>query len=120
MPKTDNAELIIMRDALDLLRNRLAKVIWNLSSFAMEWKGVHSSLSSNMVVNARGGLINRLGDVSARPRFSLLTSQVNRHWRTRISSLHSEYCHPPPLCAPFFLRNISLEHIFWSPFIMLT
>ncbi|KAI1148548.1 L-Aspartase-like protein [Nemania diffusa] len=36
---TDNAELIIMRDALDLLLNRLAKVIRNLSSFAMEWKG---------------------------------------------------------------------------------
>ncbi|KAI0197039.1 L-Aspartase-like protein [Xylaria flabelliformis] len=35
---TDNAELIIMRDALDILLNRLAKVIWNLSSFAMKWK----------------------------------------------------------------------------------
>lgn len=36
---TDNAELIIMRDALDILLNRLAKVIWNLSNFAMKWKG---------------------------------------------------------------------------------
>ncbi|KAI1745877.1 L-Aspartase-like protein [Xylaria scruposa] len=35
---TDNAELIIMRDALDILLNRLAKVIWNLSNFAMRWK----------------------------------------------------------------------------------
>ncbi|KAI0533746.1 L-Aspartase-like protein [Xylaria digitata] len=35
---TDNAELIIMRDALDILLNRLAKVIWNLSNFAMKWK----------------------------------------------------------------------------------
>lgn len=36
---TDNAELIIMRDALDILLNKLAKVIWNLSNFAMKWKG---------------------------------------------------------------------------------
>ncbi|RWA06321.1 hypothetical protein EKO27_g8786 [Xylaria grammica] len=35
---TDNAELVIMRDALDILLNRLAKVIWNLSNFAMQWK----------------------------------------------------------------------------------
>ncbi|KAI0205090.1 L-Aspartase-like protein [Astrocystis sublimbata] len=35
---TDNAELVIMRDALDLTLNRLAKVIWNLSNFAMKWK----------------------------------------------------------------------------------
>ncbi|KAI1166278.1 L-Aspartase-like protein [Nemania serpens] len=35
---TDNAELVIMRDALDLLLNRLAKVIWNLSNFALKWK----------------------------------------------------------------------------------
>ncbi|KAI8952304.1 L-Aspartase-like protein [Xylaria longipes] len=35
---TDNAELVIMRDALDILLNRLAKVIWNLSNFAMKWK----------------------------------------------------------------------------------
>ncbi|KAI1115797.1 L-Aspartase-like protein [Nemania sp. NC0429] len=35
---TDNAELIIMRDALDILLNRLAKVIWNLSNFALKWK----------------------------------------------------------------------------------
>ncbi|KAI0552228.1 L-Aspartase-like protein [Xylaria curta] len=27
-----------MRDALDILLNRLAKVIWNLSNFAMRWK----------------------------------------------------------------------------------
>lgn len=31
-----------MRDAMDLLLNRLAKVIWNLSSFAIKWKGEHS------------------------------------------------------------------------------
>ncbi len=61
MSKTDNAELIIMRDALDLLLNRLAKVIWNLSSFAIEWKGEHSSpsliiyaLGINMVLNVYG------------------------------------------------------------------
>ncbi|KAI1419976.1 L-Aspartase-like protein [Xylaria sp. FL1777] len=35
---TDNAELVIMRDALDILLNKLAKVIWNLSNFAMKWK----------------------------------------------------------------------------------
>ncbi|KAI1199938.1 L-Aspartase-like protein [Nemania serpens] len=35
---TDNAELVIMRDALDILLNRLAKVIWNLSNFALKWK----------------------------------------------------------------------------------
>ncbi|KAI0459911.1 L-Aspartase-like protein [Xylaria acuta] len=35
---TDNAELVIMREALDILLNRLAKVIWNLSNFAMKWK----------------------------------------------------------------------------------
>ncbi|KAI1821867.1 L-Aspartase-like protein [Xylaria intraflava] len=35
---TDNAELIIMRDALDILLNKLAKVIWNLSNFALKWK----------------------------------------------------------------------------------
>ena len=31
-----------MRDAMDLLLNRLAKVVWNLSSFAIKWKGEHS------------------------------------------------------------------------------
>lgn len=36
---TDNAELILMRDALDLLANKLAKVISNLASFAVKWKG---------------------------------------------------------------------------------
>ncbi|KND93900.1 Adenylosuccinate lyase [Tolypocladium ophioglossoides CBS 100239] len=35
---TDNAELILIRDALDLLTKKLAKVIWNLSSFALKWK----------------------------------------------------------------------------------
>lgn len=35
---TDNAELILMRDAMDILLNRLAKVISNLSSFALKWK----------------------------------------------------------------------------------
>lgn len=33
-----------MRDALDLLLNRLAKVISNLSAFALKWKGEHSDL----------------------------------------------------------------------------
>jgi hypothetical protein len=28
-----------MRDALDLLARKLAKVIYNLASFAMKWKG---------------------------------------------------------------------------------
>lgn len=37
---TDNTELILMREALDLLAKKLAKVISNLSSFAMKWKGV--------------------------------------------------------------------------------
>ncbi|KAK1963939.1 Adenylosuccinate lyase [Colletotrichum sublineola] len=35
---TDNAELILMRDGLDLLLKKLAKVISNLARFAMEWK----------------------------------------------------------------------------------
>jgi adenylosuccinate lyase len=35
---TDNAELLLMRDAIDLLLPRLAKVIANLSKLAMEWK----------------------------------------------------------------------------------
>ncbi|KAK9415075.1 putative L-Aspartase-like protein [Seiridium unicorne] len=35
---TDNAELVIMRDALDLLLKKLAKVISNLSAFALQWK----------------------------------------------------------------------------------
>ncbi|KAH7035819.1 adenylosuccinate lyase [Microdochium trichocladiopsis] len=35
---TDNAELLLMRDAMDLLLPKLAKVISNLSKFAMEWK----------------------------------------------------------------------------------
>jgi hypothetical protein len=35
---TDNAELIIMRDAMDLLLNKIAKVISNLASFAIKWK----------------------------------------------------------------------------------
>ncbi|PNY27297.1 Adenylosuccinate lyase, partial [Tolypocladium capitatum] len=35
---TDNAELILIRDALDLLTKKLAKVISNLSSFALKWK----------------------------------------------------------------------------------
>lgn len=36
---TDNAELILMRDALDLLTQKIAKVISNLASFALKWKG---------------------------------------------------------------------------------
>ncbi|KAK0629503.1 L-Aspartase-like protein [Bombardia bombarda] len=35
---TDNAELILMRDAMDLLLPKLAKVISNLAKFAVEWK----------------------------------------------------------------------------------
>ncbi|KAL5611513.1 hypothetical protein BROUX41_000893 [Berkeleyomyces rouxiae] len=35
---TDNADLIFLRDALNLLLPKLAKVIDNLSKFAMEWK----------------------------------------------------------------------------------
>ncbi|KKY30838.1 putative adenylosuccinate lyase [Diaporthe ampelina] len=35
---TDNAELILMRDALDLLTKKIAKVISNLASFAIKWK----------------------------------------------------------------------------------
>ncbi|CAH0047573.1 unnamed protein product [Clonostachys solani] len=35
---TDNTELILMRDAMDLLLPRLAKVIDNFAKFAMEWK----------------------------------------------------------------------------------
>ncbi|WQF84003.1 Putative fumarate lyase family, L-Aspartase, adenylosuccinate lyase [Colletotrichum destructivum] len=35
---TDNAELVLMRDAMDLLLPRLAKVISNLSKLAREWK----------------------------------------------------------------------------------
>ncbi|KAG6124541.1 hypothetical protein E4U22_002363 [Claviceps purpurea] len=35
---TDNTELILMRDALDILLNKLAKVISNLAAFANRWK----------------------------------------------------------------------------------
>ncbi|KAF5720977.1 adenylosuccinate lyase [Fusarium mundagurra] len=35
---TDNTELILMRDALDLLIPKLAKVLYNLQQFALEWK----------------------------------------------------------------------------------
>jgi len=35
---TDNAELILMKDALNLLTKKLAKVISNLAAFALEWK----------------------------------------------------------------------------------
>ncbi|OAA63841.1 Adenylosuccinate lyase [Cordyceps fumosorosea ARSEF 2679] len=35
---TDNAELLLMKDALDLLTKKLAKVISNLSAFALKWK----------------------------------------------------------------------------------
>ncbi|OAK96129.1 Adenylosuccinate lyase [Phaeosphaeriaceae sp. SRC1lsM3a] len=35
---TDNAELILMRDAMDLLLPKLAKVLHNLSQFALQWK----------------------------------------------------------------------------------
>ena len=36
---TDNTELILMRDALDILLSRIAKVLNNLIKFAMKWKG---------------------------------------------------------------------------------
>ena len=36
---TDNAELILIRDALDLLTKKVAKVISNLAHFAIKWKG---------------------------------------------------------------------------------
>ena len=35
---TDNTELMLMRDALDILLSRIAKVLRNLSSFAIKWK----------------------------------------------------------------------------------
>lgn len=37
---TDNTELILMRDAMDFLLPKLAKVINNLKSFALETKGI--------------------------------------------------------------------------------
>ncbi|KAM5357529.1 hypothetical protein ACJZ2D_016177 [Fusarium nematophilum] len=36
---TDNAELILKRDALDILINKVAKVIANLRDFSLQWKG---------------------------------------------------------------------------------
>lgn len=42
---TDNTELILMRDALDILRNKLAKVISNLAAFANQWKCKDSAAS---------------------------------------------------------------------------
>ncbi|KAM5345468.1 hypothetical protein ACJ41O_011330 [Fusarium nematophilum] len=35
---TDNAELILKRDALDILINKVAKVIANLRDFSLQWK----------------------------------------------------------------------------------
>ena len=35
---TDNTELILIRDALDLLIPKTAKVLHNLQKFALEWK----------------------------------------------------------------------------------
>ncbi|KAF2130200.1 Adenylosuccinate lyase [Dothidotthia symphoricarpi CBS 119687] len=35
---TDNTELILMRDAMDILLPKLAKVLSNLSKFALQWK----------------------------------------------------------------------------------
>ncbi|POR39472.1 Adenylosuccinate lyase [Tolypocladium paradoxum] len=35
---TDNTELILMRDALDLLIPKIAKVLHNLQAFALQWK----------------------------------------------------------------------------------
>ncbi|KAH9907401.1 adenylosuccinate lyase [Xylariomycetidae sp. FL2044] len=35
---TDNAELLLMREGIDLLLPKLAKVISNLSAFAMKWR----------------------------------------------------------------------------------
>ncbi|OTA80922.1 hypothetical protein M434DRAFT_401539 [Hypoxylon sp. CO27-5] len=35
---TDNTELILMRDAMDILLPKLAKVISNLSNFAQQWR----------------------------------------------------------------------------------
>ncbi|KAM3504451.1 hypothetical protein MY11210_008349 [Beauveria gryllotalpidicola] len=35
---TDNAELILIKDGLDLILNKLAKVISNLAAFALKWK----------------------------------------------------------------------------------
>ncbi|PTB63059.1 Adenylosuccinate lyase [Trichoderma citrinoviride] len=35
---TDNAELIMMRDALDILIKKLSKVIANLRAFSLQWK----------------------------------------------------------------------------------
>ncbi|KAF2830879.1 Adenylosuccinate lyase [Ophiobolus disseminans] len=37
---TDNAELILMRDAMDMLLPKLAKVLSNLSAFALQWKSL--------------------------------------------------------------------------------
>ena len=39
MVVTDNTELILMREALDLLLSRIAKVLHNLIKFAMKWQG---------------------------------------------------------------------------------
>lgn len=35
---TDNSELMLMRDAMDILLPKLAKAIWNFAQFALEWK----------------------------------------------------------------------------------
>lgn len=43
---TDNAELILMRDALEILTNKLAKVISNIERFAAKWKGKYKGSST--------------------------------------------------------------------------
>lgn len=35
---TDNTELILLREAMDLIAKKIAKVIHNLSAFALKWK----------------------------------------------------------------------------------
>lgn len=54
---TDNADLIFMRDALDLILPKLAKVIHNLAQFALKYKDLLADSLLICLDNVTDGLV---------------------------------------------------------------
>ena len=57
---TDNTELLLMRDAMDLLLPKLAKVIWNVAEFAVKWRGEPCLAYTHLQPGSCGYLLSNL------------------------------------------------------------
>ncbi|KAK8066498.1 hypothetical protein PG997_013245 [Apiospora hydei] len=94
---TDNAELILMKNALELIMPKLAKVIYNLRAFALEWKDeptlgyTHYQPAQMITVGKRAcqWIQMLMMGQSGKHRASIPRPEVQRcprhHWYTSVS-----------------------------------